>query len=247
MGKPSNSQGWRLPPRLRPGDTIAVVAPSGPVPRAALEAGLAELERLGLRPAWDPSLLERWLFYAGSDERRRAEFERAFSDPDAAGVIAARGGGGAARLLPLPFLDKLDGRPRAFSGFSDLTFLHQAFQSRKIVSFYGPMVAWDLARGDGAEGGYDGALFRRLLLNGEPGGVVTPGGVEVLRSGRAEGRLAGGCLSLLSACVGTAETPDWGGAIVVLEDESEFPHRVDRFLHHLRRAGSFQGARGVVL
>src|SRR5262245_46497992 len=115
MGNPSNSGGWRLPPRLRRGDKIAVVAPSGPVPRGALEAGLAELERLGLRPGWDESLLERWLFYAGSDHRRRAEFERAFSDPDASGVIAARGGGGAARLLPLSFLDQLDGRPRVFS------------------------------------------------------------------------------------------------------------------------------------
>jgi muramoyltetrapeptide carboxypeptidase len=47
--------------------------------------------------------------------------------------------------------------------------------------------------------------------------------------------------------VGTSETPDFDGAIVVLEDESEFPHRVDRFLHHLRRAGSFRGARGFVL
>ena len=239
--------GWVRPPRLRSGDRILVIAPSGPVPRAALETGVSELRRLGLAPEWDESIFERRLFFAGTDERRRSEIERAFADPTAAGVFAARGGGGAARLLPLPGLEALAAKPRIVSGFSDITYVHQGLARRHLVSFYGPMVAWDLSRGDGVAGGYDGALFRRLLFEGEPGGALSPSGVECLRSGRAEGRLAGGCLSLLSACAGTPAAPDFDGAIVALEDEDESPNRLERFLTHLKQAGAFAGARGFVL
>ena len=238
---------WVRAPRLRSGDRIVVIAPSGPVPQAALEAGAQEMRRLGLVPEWNDSLFDRRMFFAGTDARRQDEIERAFSDRDCAGVFAARGGGGAARLLPLRSLDAMAARPRVFSGFSDITYLHQALAKRHLVSFYGPMVAWDLAKGDGAPGGYDGVLFRRLLFEGEPGGSLSPPGVESLRPGRGEGRLLGGCLSLLSACVGTTVAPDFDGAIVLLEDENETPNRVERFLTHLKQAGAFAGARGFVL
>jgi muramoyltetrapeptide carboxypeptidase len=247
MDKTAAFRSWVRASRLTAGDRILVIAPSGPVPRAALEAGAAELRLLGLAPEWDESIFERRLFFAGTDERRRAEIERAFADPRAAGVICARGGGGASRLLPLSALDAWAERPRVFSGFSDITYLHQAFAKRGLVSFYGPMVAWDMARGDGAEGGYDGVLFRRLLLDGAPGGPLSPAGVEALRPGRAEGRLMGGCLSLLSACVGTEVSPAFDGAIVLLEDENESPNRVERFLTHLKQAGALRGAAGFVL
>src|SRR5262245_40486838 len=47
-----------LPPRLHPGDTIRVIAPSGPVPRETLEAGAAVLApRYRLR--YDPATLFR--------------------------------------------------------------------------------------------------------------------------------------------------------------------------------------------
>lgn len=239
--------GWRRPPRLRAGDRVAVVAPSGPVPHPALERGLRELRRLGLRPEHGEDLFARHLFLAGPDARRRAEWERVWSDPEIHAVLAARGGAGCCRLLPLPALAAARDRPRVFCGFSDLTYAHAALGRERLVSFYGPMVAWDLARGADAPGGYDADLFRRLLFEGEPGGEVAPEGAETLRPGAAEGRLAGGCLSLLAACLGTPEAPDFRDAVVVLEDEKEAPYRLDRFLRHLRRAGAFTGARGVVL
>jgi muramoyltetrapeptide carboxypeptidase len=237
--------GWIRPPRLAPGDRVAVIAPASPVPRTDLERGAAELARHGLRPEWDDGLFERHLFLAGTDARRRAEWERALVDPEIRGVFAARGGAGSYRLLPAPdgLAAAVRSRPRVFCGFSDLTFLHAALGRQRVVSFYGPMVAWDLAR----TGGYDEPLFRRLLFGAEPGGALAPAGVEALRPGRAEGPLVGGCLSLLSASAGTPEALDATGAIVLIEDEQEAPYRLDRFLHHLRRSGALAGARGVVL
>ncbi len=237
--------GWLRPPRLRAEDSIAVVAPSGPVPRKSFEKGVRELERLALRPRWRDDIFDRSSFVAGSVKRRRREWLEAWRDDSVRGVIAARGGAGAAQILPLPDAALYTDHARIFCGFSDLTFLHADLQSQRLVSFYGPMVAWDLAHGD--SDGYDRDLFRRLLFDGEPGGVISPAGIEGLRPGRGEGRLAGGCLSLLSALMGTPQNLDLRDTILLIEDEKEYPHRVDRYLHHLRRAGAFEGVRGVVL
>jgi muramoyltetrapeptide carboxypeptidase len=246
MSDPAKSRcGWTLPHRLQPGDTVAVVAPSGPVPRPRLEKGLAELEKMGLEPRWQEEILSREGFLAGNLERRRLEWQAAWADEGNRAVLAARGGAGANQLLPLD--DAPGERHPVFCGFSDITFLHAALGQRRLVSFYGPMVAWDLSRGDGKRGGYDGALFRRLLFDGEPGGLLTPGGAEAIRPGRAEGRLAGGCLSLLSATWGTPEAPDLEDAVLLLEDEKETPYRIDRYLHHLRRGGAFQSVRAILL
>lgn len=240
--------GWLRPPRLRPGDRVAVVAPSGAVlNRSALVQGMRELRRWGLEVVYDEGIFERHLFLAGTDERRREEWHAAWTNPDIHAVFAARGGSGSYRLLPLPDLAFAQGRPRVFCGFSDLTFVHAALSREKLVSFYGPLVAWDLARGDEAPRGYDGALFKRLMVDGEPGGVIEPTGGACLRGGVVEGPLAGGCLCLLSALVGTPEMPDFRDTILVIEDENEPPYRLDRYLYHLRRAGAFEGVRGVML
>jgi muramoyltetrapeptide carboxypeptidase len=65
--------------------------------------------------------------------------------------------------------------------------------------------------------------------------------------GIATGVLLGGNLSLLVSTVGTPDMPDLSGAILLLEDVSEAPYKVDRMLTHLRRAGALRGLAGVAL
>jgi muramoyltetrapeptide carboxypeptidase len=226
------TSGWSRPPKLEPGDLAAVVATSSPVPREALQRGVAEMARLGLRVRLRSDIGER---------------NEAWSDPEARAVWAARGGAGAIELLPDAGRDLPADRRLVFCGYSDLTYLHALLQRRRVVTFYGPMVSFEMARGDGAEGGYDGALLRRLLFQGEPGGPISGPAVATLCGGVAEGRLTGGCLSLLSTLAGTPEALDTDDAVLFLEDEKEPPHRLHRYLHHLRRTGAFANVRAVVL
>ena len=226
---------------------MAVIAPAGPVPHPDLDRGIQELRRLGLDPQWRDDLFEKDGFTAGKLERRRAEWVGAWQDHQIRAIFAARGGAGAAELLPIdPIHPPAEGLA-VFSGYSDLTFLHAALQKQRLVTFYGPMVSLELARGENQSGGYDGSLLRRLLFEGSPGGVIAPEGTDVLRSGVAEGRLAGGCLSLLSALWGTAEAPDLEDTVLLLEDEKEAPYKVARYLEQLKRGGAFRGVRAVIL
>src|SRR5271167_3029912 len=68
---PSSTQPQRVRPRaLQPGDTIGIIAPAGPIESDALDAGCATLLRLGYRPFYLPSILDRDLYFAGSAAER---------------------------------------------------------------------------------------------------------------------------------------------------------------------------------
>ncbi|MBI2151098.1 MAG: LD-carboxypeptidase, partial [Acidobacteria bacterium] len=93
--------------------------------------------------------------------------------------------------------------------------------------------------------GYDRRLLLDLLQGGKP--VRFPAeGREVLRRGRAEGRLTGGCLSLIVSTLGTKHEIDTKDSILVIEDIDAKPYQIDRMLTHLKQAGKFEAVRGVV-
>lgn len=227
------------PPRLRPGDLVRVIAPSGPVPAGGFAAGAAILSaRYRLRHGDD--LFARQGFLAGPDERRIDELRAAFGDPEAKAVVMARGGYGLTRLLPFIDLDLLAGRPIPVVGFSDGTALLAQTTRAGIVSIHGPVVTQlpSLPPDDHL------ALFK-LLEDPNPGIVLHE--LEGLVPGRVRGRLLGGNLEVFSRLLGTPFLPDLGGAILFLEDLGERPYRVDRLITHLDLAGVFSAVAGVII
>jgi muramoyltetrapeptide carboxypeptidase LdcA involved in peptidoglycan recycling len=58
------------PPALRPGDTVAIVAPASNIKRTILDAGCDALRGLGYTPLYLESILERDLYFAGPTQRR---------------------------------------------------------------------------------------------------------------------------------------------------------------------------------
>jgi muramoyltetrapeptide carboxypeptidase len=234
---------WTRPRALRPGDLLGVCAPAGAVDGEALQGGVARLETMGFRVRLGRSVGGRHLFTAGTVDERLADLHAMFADPDVAGIVCARGGAGAGWLLPRLDVNVLRDHPKVFVGYSDVTFLHLVLNRLQTVSFHGPMVAGELARG---------ALDERSWAAAVQGGAVPyasePGDLVVLSEGEGEGRLLGGCLSILAAAAGTpwALAPDPEGTVLFIEDVDEKPHRVDRMLLQLRRSGALAGVRAVV-
>ena len=58
------------PRRLRSGDTVAVVAPAGPVPVGRLQQGITTLERLGFDVRLGAGVMSQERYLAGSDDTR---------------------------------------------------------------------------------------------------------------------------------------------------------------------------------
>lgn len=237
------------PERLHHGDAVAVVAPAGPVPAELLDEGLAQLHDWGLRVQVGEHALRRHPqldYLAGTDDQRAEDLQRAWCDPEVRAVLCARGGYGCMRVL-----DKLDwgqmrrAGPKILVGSSDATALHDAFAAHlDVVTLFAPMVGTKGFVADSAAREH----LRQSLFHPESVLNLTRSDTGALVAGRAHGVTYGGNLSILAGALGSADAPDPPeNGIALLEDVTEDPYQLDRFLTQLRRAGWFDRATGIAL
>lgn len=235
----------RKPKALQKGSKVAVFAPASPAEQLEVTAGLAELRRLGYEfmPVQFPGSEG---YFAGSTPSRLDAFVKAARHPEIAALIALRGGYGATYLLDHNLgAQLLD--PKCVVGFSDLTSLQiYLWQMCGWVTFHGPMITSGLNRGADDSHGYDEDSFLQAVGNSKSGWEIPLFGKSLIR-GVAEGRLLGGCLTLLQTTLGTPWELETAGSILALEDRAMRPYQVDRALMHLKQAGKLQNLQGVVL
>ncbi|HEY5218650.1 MAG TPA: LD-carboxypeptidase [Gemmatimonadaceae bacterium] len=230
----------RRPPPLTAGARVALVCPSGPL------AGPEDLKRasenarsMGWEPVPGASVLAREGYFAGSDRQRLDDLNAALNDDSIDGLWCMRGGYGAMRLLEGIAYDALRRHPRVFMGYSDVTALHAAIGAHcDLITYHAPVARAELTPFT------RDSLHRAVVTNEDPCG--TAAGVVTLRGGRAVGRLTGGNLALLAALAGTAFSPNYDGAIVVLEDVNEDVYRIERMLLTLRLGHAFANCAGIV-
>ena len=88
------------PPRLKLGDTVALICPAGPIDEERLTRAVAAVEQLGFRAKPGRHVLAQDGYNAGTIEQRLADLHGAYRDPAVAAVWAIRGGYGTTQLLP---------------------------------------------------------------------------------------------------------------------------------------------------
>ena len=236
---------------LNPGDTVAVIMPSTPVPdpdRLALVKPTIEFFGLKLKPG--RFLGKRTTAFAPSIDERVADLHEAFSDPDVKAVFPVGGGYGTMQILDRIDYALIRRNPKIFTGYSDITAMHLAFHKLAgLVTFHSPVVL-------SAFTPYSQTQFRKALFETKPIGVVgNPPEANALRPhhpwrtvrpGTAKGALVGGNLTLVSHTMGTPYEIDTAGKILFIEDVGEDTYSIDRMMMQLHLAGKFEQAAGVV-
>jgi muramoyltetrapeptide carboxypeptidase len=223
---------------LRPGDTIGIAAPAGPVDPSVLEAGEALLRRLDFEPYRRADLTARRGYLAGDDGRRAAEFMELVREPKVAAILCARGGYGCHRIMSQLDAAAVRKAAKPLVGYSDITtLLLWQRQSAGLMGIHGPM----LERGAELAPESVQSLVRALTGTGPLPRLRG----ETLAGGWAEGRVTGGSLNLVVASLGTPWEIDTRGSILLLEDVNEAPFRVDRMLQQLIAAGKLSAAVGI--
>src|ERR1039458_4598423 len=91
----------RKPRKLRNGDTIALIAPAGPVTdRACLNEAVAEIEKRGFKVVQGKYAAQPpYGYLSGTDDQRRAALEEMLQRADVNAVFCLKGGYGSIRLL----------------------------------------------------------------------------------------------------------------------------------------------------
>lgn len=232
---------------LKPGNQVALIAPSSPVSAEKLALSTRSVEFLDMIPVVYPSCTEKHGYLAGTDELRLKDIHDAFSDPRIDGIFCIRGGYGTTRLLPRLDYEMIAAHPKLFLGYSDITALHIAFQQRcNLVTFHAPMPTrgWDSLDNLSLQS------LTELLFHPVPAGIapaVDGEPIDCLCPGTAEGISVGGNLSLLTATLGSPYEIDTKGKILFIEDVDERHYRLDKGLTALSLAGKFADCAGIVL
>jgi muramoyltetrapeptide carboxypeptidase len=235
----------RKPKALAAGSRLGVFAPASPAAAVDMIAGLTELKRLGFQVVANQDSKAEG-YFAGSALERVSGFQSAVHSDQVDGLVALRGGYGSNYLLDYP-LEKSLPSPKCVMGFSDITSLQiYLWQRCRWVTFYGPMVAAGLNSGAGVRKGYDEDSFVQAIGKTDNGWKLRLRG-EPMLTGKAIGRVLGGCMTLLEATIGTPWELDTKDSILIMEDRAMKPYQVDRVLVHLKQAGKFEAVRGIVL
>jgi muramoyltetrapeptide carboxypeptidase len=228
-----------IPPPLRPGATVRVIAPASPFDRTLALCGVAFLgQRYRVELDW--RIFERDGFLAGPDERREEELQSAVRAPHVAAIVAARGGYGITRIASGVDFSVLRQSPKWLIGFSDVTALHVEAQAVGVASLHAHHAA-GLGRGDAH------ARARWLAALEQPLAARTLRGKSLHAGGCVRGPLVGGNLTVLFTCAVTGRLRIPPGAILALEDVTEASYRIDRMLSALRLGGHLRGVAGVAL
>jgi muramoyltetrapeptide carboxypeptidase len=222
---------------------VRIVAPASNAQAARIDAGAAALAARGYRVSFGEYARGRHTpYFAATAEGRLADLHAAFADETVDIIMCTRGGYGSNYLLERLDLDLIRSHPKPFFAYSDLTALQTwLIDQIGLVAFHGPMLAADFYRVDGV----DEPSFAAALSGGLTALDQTHG-LRTLRPGRAQGTLYGGCLTLLTASLGTPYAPQTEGKLLFLEDVGAKPYQVDRMLRQLLLAGKLEGVSGIV-
>jgi len=233
-----------LPAALHTGDAVRLISPASWFDANKVQTGMDSLRALDLRPQLGANALARYGQYSsGTAEQRLEDLHAAFADTSVKAIICNRGGYGSAEMLNGLDLELIERNPKIFVGCSDITSLETYIHDRTgLVVFHGPMAAGDFARPNGV----DPVSWQAALSQGQPWQLGPEAGLRTLKTGSAQGKFYGGCLSMLVASLGTPYEIQTAGTILFLEDIGVKPYQIDRMLLQLRLAGKLDDVSGIV-
>jgi muramoyltetrapeptide carboxypeptidase len=226
--------------RLKSGDTIAVIAPSGSFKEVlSLKSAIEErlLAEFGLKAVYGKHCMEQDMLGSSSVGSRIADLHEAFSDQRVKAIICANGGYNSNELLPHIDWDLIRENPKPFIGSSDNTVLLNAIYAKTgMATYFGPNF-YKFGMRLGLE--YTLEFFKKCLMDDNPY-VLFPApewsndkwykdqdnrmfaksnGYQLCNPGHAKGIIIGGNLNSLNLLQGTEYMPSLADRILFIEDD----------------------------
>lgn len=232
------------PPSLKKGDTIMILSPAGRLrDRQGVEVATELANHWGLVVFYGNHLLSQAGSFAGSDEDRKEDFQKALDDPSIKAIWASRGGYGTVRIVDALDFSEFKKRPKWIIGFSDITILHNKLSQLGYQSLHAHMpVTLEL---DNPEQKESIRSLHRALFGKRLEYKISKN--ESSREGVGRGLLTGGNLSIVYSMLGSDTNLKMKGKVLFLEEVGEALYHIDRMLISLKRAGYFEQCSGLII
>ncbi len=228
-----------IPPYLKKGDAVAIIATARKISRQEIEPAIALLNEQGLQVVLGKNLFETDNQYAGTDVQRAEDLQWALSNKEIKAIIIARGGYGTVRLLENIDFVEFKKKPKWLVGYSDVTVLHSTIHNLGVATLHATMPI-NFFKNEEATQSLINCLFGK-----ETNIAVTPSALN--KKGNAKGQLIGGNLSLLYALSGTSYDIDTTNKILFIEDLDEYLYHIDRMMMQLKLSGKLKQLKGLIV
>lgn len=232
-----------LPPLLKPGDKIGIVAFAKKITLQEIQPAISLFESWGLEVEIGETIGAEWNQFAGNDEQRRADVQKMLDDNSIKALISARGGYGSVRIIDQIDFTEFTQNPKWLIGFSDITVFHSHIaQNYNIPTLHATMPVFFKDNSKEALGSLKSAFFE-----GKMDYKHTSDFPETCKDGVTEAEIIGGNLSIIYSLCGSISNAETHGKILYIEDLYEYLYHTDRMLNNLKRNGMFSNIKGLII
>jgi len=224
-----------LPKPLTKGDTIGVIAPSGPIEnKTPILNAKYFFESLGYNVVLAKHIFDKDRYLSSTEDNRLNDLHWAFSNSNIDTIICARGGYGALRLVDKIDYELIKNNPKNFCGYSDITILSAMFlKNSNLITYSSPMMKGDFGQNEQSKYTID-SFFNALTHQKQE--FFAP---KVHKSGEATGIMWGGNLASLVSLCGMDFIPE-ENFIFFAEDLNEPVYKIDKMLTQLIHISKFR-------
>lgn len=237
----------QVPYKLKKGDTIGVIAPSGLIQDCDLEKineSVKLLEEFGFKVLFAKNCYENDFGYTVSAKKRADDINEMFSNKDVKAIITATGGYNSSDVFDYLDYDMIKQNPKILCGFSDATSIENIISSKCDMVTYSSttlksMTSW--------ETDYGFKQFIKKFYEGDNNLFEENEECFVINEGASEGDLIGGNLSLITKLSSGKYSINFDNKILFIEEliyECP-PEQVSANLYTLKQNGVFDKLSGI--
>ena len=241
----SKTMGLIQPKYLKKGDSIMIVASAGILinRNEIIDEAQKLAESWGLKVFIGDHVFNQNNHFAGTDEERASDFQKALDNPSIKAIWCARGGYGSGRILDKLDYTKFRASPKWIVGYSDITAFHSHIHNLGFQTIHAMMATSLSFNLEETEQSIE--TFRKALFGEELSYKISSS--KYNKIGESEGILAGGNLSILQNMLGSVSQLNTDGHILFIEEIGEYKYHIDRMLRGLKRAGYFNSCKGLII
>ncbi len=229
----------RIPPYLKNGDKVAIIAPVRKISEMELLPAITILSQT-FNVILGTHIYAQHHQFGGTDVQRINDLQWALDASDIKAIFIARGGYGLLRIIDALDFTKFCKAPKWVIGYSDVTVLHSHIQQNfNICSLHATMPF---------QFKLDETATQSMLktIMGEPATYTYKSTLACI-DGESSAVLSGGNLSILYALSGSASDINTTNKLLFLEDLDEYLYHIDRMLLQLKRSGKLEKLSGLIV
>ncbi|MDD4202148.1 MAG: LD-carboxypeptidase, partial [Candidatus Omnitrophica bacterium] len=230
--------------KLKPGDTIGIVAPASSFDKDNFKRGVILLRKLGFKVKYEKAIFNKCWSTLGHDKQRAFQINRMFADKQVKAIFCAKAGSGSSAIIPYLNKQIIQENPKIFVGYSDITVILLYLQwATNAIVFHGPVVS-----GEMFEGMHLHTINWLLRMIGDDitGAIIRHKNIQTIVEGVATGMLVGGNLSKIEESLNEEYALQDRDKVLFLEDVEETPESINDLLRALKEEKKFKNIKGIL-